>query len=67
MLDITERKHTEMELRSSQQRLELGTSVGELALVEIDFLADESHLSREAAKLFGLGEVACVVPAHCPS
>ncbi len=65
MLDITERKRTEIELRTSQQRLELGTSVGELALVEIDFDTDQSHLSREAAKLFGLGEDACMVSAKC--
>ena len=62
MLDITERKRTEIALRSSQQRLELGTSVGELALVEVDFASQESYLSREAAKLFGLGDDACVVP-----
>jgi PAS domain S-box-containing protein len=60
--DITERKQAEIALRLSQQRLELGTRVGGLALVDIDYAAGECHLTAEAARLFGFGDEACVLP-----
>ncbi len=60
--DVTDRKQTEEALLANQHRLELGSLVGGMALMEIDYTTGQSHLSVEAARLFGLGEQACIVP-----
>jgi len=60
--DITERKQSEAELYASRQRLDLGTRVGGLALMEIDYASGQTQLTTEAARLFGLHHQACVVP-----
>jgi signal transduction histidine kinase/ActR/RegA family two-component response regulator len=61
-LDVTEQKSAANALRASEAQLALGVQVAELALAHIDYRTGLSHLSVEAARLFGLGEVAIVVP-----
>jgi len=62
LTDLTERKRTEAALRASEERLALGIQVAGLALMEVDYITGLSHLTVEAARLFGLGEKAQVVP-----
>jgi PAS domain S-box-containing protein len=60
--DITERKGVEKALFNSQARLALGMQVVGLALAEVDYTTGLNRLSAEAARLFGLGETAVVLP-----
>ena len=60
--DITAHKAAERALRESTARLALGVHVAELALAEVDYTAGTTHLSAEAARLFGLGTAEMVVP-----
>jgi PAS domain S-box-containing protein len=53
--NISERKAAESALQGSEQRLRLGMSVAKLALADIDYTTGISHLSPEAARMFGLG------------
>ena len=59
--DITERKQSEAALYASEQRLALGTRVGGLALIEVDYKLGRSRLTPEASSLFGFGNQACEV------
>ena len=56
--DVTERKRTELALQTERARLAIGVQVAGLALAEIDYVRGVLHLSVEAAKMFGLGDVA---------
>jgi PAS domain S-box-containing protein len=56
VLDITERIDTKEKLRGSEERLKLGVEVSGFALCEINYATNTNHLSREAARLFGLGD-----------
>ncbi len=49
-------------LQASKDRLALGVEVADLALAEIDYDSGLNHLTPEAARAFGLGQVARVVP-----
>ncbi len=60
--DVTAHYLTEKALLDSATRLKLGLEVAGLALVEVDFKTNLKHLTPEAARLFGLGESAMVVP-----
>ena len=53
--DISERKAGESALGKSEERVRLGMTVAKLALAEIDYKTGISHLTAEAAALFGLG------------
>lgn len=59
--DITERRKVENELRRSEARLALAAAVASLALIEVDYRAQQARLSREAAALYGLGSAALSV------
>ncbi len=60
--EIIERQKAEEVVRESEARLALGLRVAQLALAEVDYGTGQSHLSAEAAQMFGLGEEAMVVP-----
>ncbi|MDP9008073.1 MAG: ATP-binding protein [Pseudomonadota bacterium] len=49
-------------LRESAERMSLGVQVAGLALAEVDYATQEVHLSAEAARLFGVGDRARVMP-----
>jgi PAS domain S-box-containing protein len=59
--DITDTKQASEALQSSQERLRLGIEVADFALAEIDYQSDTIHLTREVAKLYGLGKFETVV------
>ena len=59
--DITERKQAEEILQTERSRLALGVQVAGLAIAELDYTTGLTHLSAEAAHLFGFGEKATVV------
>ena len=50
------------QLRSSQERLQLGVKVAEFAICEIDYMNGTNLLSPEAARLYGLGDGEMTVP-----
>ncbi len=62
LVDISERKRAEEALGASQARLALGIQVAGLALAEVDYDSGLTHLSLEAARLFGLGDEAVTLP-----
>jgi len=47
---------TTEELRQSKELLTIGANVADFAVCEIDYATNINHLSKEAARLFGLGE-----------
>ena len=47
---------TAEELRQSKELLAIGVNVADFAVCEIDYATNINHLSKEAARLFGLGE-----------
>ena len=49
-------------LRKSEQQLKLGMQVAGLALADVDYVNGLVHLTVEAAKMFGLAQVAVTVP-----
>ena len=61
-LDITEQREAEEVLKTTQSRLALGVEVAGLALAEVDYVTGLIHLTDEAARLFGLGDVARSIP-----
>lgn len=60
--DLTFQKQIQEELRRSEERLKLGIAVAEFAVCEIDYESGINHLSKEAARLYGLGEEEMNVP-----
>jgi PAS domain S-box-containing protein len=60
--DISERKAAEAALWASEQRLRRGVAVARFALAEVDFAAGLTHLTAEAASIYGLGDRAIAVP-----
>jgi len=60
--DVTDRKAFESKLQASEARLGLGVDVAGLSLAEVDYSTGLNHLSADAARLFGLGEIAVAVP-----
>ncbi|MCU0568795.1 MAG: PAS domain-containing protein [Oculatellaceae cyanobacterium Prado106] len=54
VLDITDRKSSENRLRDSEQRLQLGIQVAEVALARFDYATNQVRLSPEAAMLYGI-------------
>jgi PAS domain S-box-containing protein len=59
---IAERRQAEADLRRTLERKQLGMQVAALALSEIDYTTGLNHLSAEAARMFGLGDDAMVLP-----
>ena len=59
---ITERKQAEADLRRILERKRLGMQVAALALADVDYTAGLLSLSPEAARMFGLGDDAVVLP-----
>jgi PAS domain S-box-containing protein len=57
------RVRTDEALRKSEERLAMGMQVAGLALAEVNYATGLTHLSVEAAKMFGLAEVAVKVPS----
>jgi signal transduction histidine kinase/ActR/RegA family two-component response regulator len=49
-------------LRESAERMSLGVQVAGLALAEVDYARQQVHLSAEAARLFGVGDAAQMLP-----
>ena len=62
--DITARKLADNLLRASEARLDVGVEVGGLALAEVYYESGVKHLSAAAARMFGLGTTALIVPRH---
>jgi PAS domain S-box-containing protein len=60
--DISDRRAAEAALQASEERLRLGLTVARLALGEVDFATGLTHLTAEAAAMYGLGREAVVVP-----
>ncbi|MFM7427600.1 MAG: PAS domain-containing protein [Elainella sp.] len=54
-IDISERKRSEQRLRESEERLQLGVQVADLAIAHFDYATDRVTLSPEAARLYGFG------------
>ncbi|MDX2097669.1 MAG: PAS domain S-box protein, partial [Leptolyngbyaceae cyanobacterium bins.59] len=54
VIDITDRKQAEQDLRESEEELRLGMQVAGFALARVDYSANRVDLSPEAAALFGL-------------
>jgi PAS domain S-box-containing protein len=55
-------RKVEAELRTSSERLTIATAVAGISVGEIDMTSNMIHLSREAARIFGLGDDAITVP-----
>lgn len=60
--DLPSLSESNEELRRVNAMLILGMQVAGLALAEVDYVTDLKHLSAEAARLFGLGVTAMVLP-----
>ena len=60
--DVTERVADKNSILEGASRLALAVKVSGLAIAEIDYATGMNHLSADAARLFGLGEVAMTVP-----
>ena len=60
--DVTAQHTAALELRVSEERLALGIELAEIALAEVDYSTGLNHLTPRAARLFGLGDAAMVVP-----
>ncbi len=60
--DVTERVADKNSILEGVSRLALAVKVSKLAIAEIDYATGMNHLSADAARLFGLGEVAMTVP-----
>lgn len=54
--------HALQALRKSEERLALGVQVAALGLADIDYTTGLYHLSAEAALMFGLGDMAVILP-----
>ncbi|MGL5804785.1 MAG: response regulator [Xenococcaceae cyanobacterium] len=59
--EITDRKIAENQLQESEQRLQLGVQVADLALARFDYTSNTVKLSSKAAVLYGLGTDELVV------
>ncbi|MDD5271746.1 MAG: response regulator, partial [Methylovulum sp.] len=59
---LRERMHTLQALKASEERLALGVQVAGLGLADIDYITGMTHLSAEAAQMFGLGTVELTLP-----
>jgi PAS domain S-box-containing protein len=60
--DVTERVADKNSIEEGASRLALAVKVSGLAIAEINYTTGMNHLSADAARLFGLGEVAMTVP-----
>ncbi|SFK48249.1 PAS domain-containing sensor histidine kinase [Methylocapsa palsarum] len=60
--EIENRLQGDEALRASEERRKLDAVDAGLALAEINYLDDTGYLSSEAARLFGLGEAAMILP-----
>ncbi len=60
--EIAGRRQAEGVLRASEQKLDIGMRVAGLALTNIDYTTGIKHLSKEAARQFGLGNSAVSLP-----
>ncbi len=54
--DITEAKQSEEALLASQEQLRIGVEVSQFALAQIDYANNSIQLSREASRLYGIGD-----------
>ncbi|MGH2616048.1 MAG: ATP-binding protein, partial [Thermomicrobiales bacterium] len=57
-----EKLRLDAELKAREERLRLGIEVAGFALLEVDYTTGLIHLSEEAARLYGLGNDAAVLP-----
>ena len=60
--DMTERLADKNSIQEGASRLALAVKVSGLAIAEINYTTGMNHLSADAARLFGLGDVAMSVP-----
>jgi PAS domain S-box-containing protein len=61
-VDITEQKRAEQALHAIETRLRLGMDLVGLAIFEVDYAAESVQLTKDAARLFGLGNTPMVAP-----
>jgi PAS domain S-box-containing protein len=60
--DISDRVKNAKAIEESESRLMLGVEVAGLALAEVDYTTGLNHLTKDAARLFGLAQDFLVVP-----
>ena len=60
--DISVRIANELTLRESEARLAIGVEVAGLALAEVNYATGLTHLTLDAARLFGLAQDFLIVP-----
>lgn len=60
--DVTETKQAEDALRANEEQMRLGIEVAKFAIARIDYRTDTIQLSREAARLYGIGDVETEIP-----
>ncbi|GAA5505811.1 PAS domain S-box protein [Novipirellula caenicola] len=61
LMDITERKRTEQELRESRRELAVGVEVAKLGLGRVDFRSNSVALTAEAAAMYGISDNAITI------